>query len=74
MQKKIKRLKVEVLIVTLTQLAIAAIFLTLYLFNTWNMDEVILPEHMAYAFSIILILDCFYIWRIILMIFPVWEN
>ena len=74
MQKKIKRLKVEVLIVTLTQLAIAAIFLTLYLFNTRNMDEVILPEHMAYAFSIILILDCFYIWRIIFAILKNRQN
>ncbi len=74
MQKKIKRLKVEVLIVTLTQLAIAAIFLTLYLFNTRNMDEVILPEHMAYAFSILLILDCFYIWRIIFAILKNRQN
>ena len=65
MQKKIKRLKIEVLIVTLTQLAFAGIFLTLYLLNTWNMDDVILPETMAYVFSFLAIADCFYIWRII---------
>lgn len=65
MQKKIKRLKIEVLIVTLTQLAFAGTFLTLYLFNAWNMDDVILPETMAYVFSFLAIADCFYIWRII---------
>ena len=38
------------------------------------MDEVILPEHMVYAFSIILILDCFYIWRIIFAILKNRQN
>lgn len=65
MQKKIKRLKIEVLIVTLLQLAFVGVFLTLYLFDTWNMDSVILPETMAYIFSFLAIADCFYIWRII---------
>ena len=65
MQKKIKRLKIEVLIVTLLQLAFVGVFLTLYLFDTRNMDSVILPETMAYIFSFLAIADCFYIWRII---------
>lgn len=65
MQKKIKKLKVEVLIVTLVQLVIVCAFLTLYLFNTRDIDKIILPEHMAYAFSALAILDCFYIWRIL---------
>ena len=65
MQKKLKHLKIEVLVVTLIQLIFVGVFLTLYLFDTWNMDSVILPETMAYIFSMLAILDCFYIWRII---------
>ena len=65
MQKKINHLKIEVLIVTLIQLILIGTFLTLYLFNAWDMDKVVLPEHIAYFCSIIGILDCFYIWRIL---------
>ena len=65
MQKKVNRLKVEVLIVTLIQLIFVGTFLTLYLFDTWNMDSVVTPEILAYAFSVLSIADCFYIWRII---------
>ena len=65
MQKKIGKLKFEVLIVTLTQLIIVGVFLTLYLFNAWDMDSYVLPEHMAYGFFAIALIDCFYIWRIL---------
>lgn len=69
MQKKINKLKIQVLIFTLIQLIGVGVFLTLYLFNAFNMDEYILPEYIAYACSVISIVDCFFVWGVMFSVF-----
>ncbi len=65
MQKKINKIKIEVLIVTLVQLLFVGIFLTLYLFDAFGMDAYVLPEYIAYICTGIAVLDCFFIWSIL---------
>lgn len=74
MQKKINKLKIQVLIVTLVQLIGVGLFLTLYLFNTFNMDEYVLPEYIAYFCCAIAIFDCFFIWLVIFSVFKLRQK
>lgn len=69
MQKAIHKLKIEVLIFTLVQLLLVGIFLILYLFNSFDMDKYVLPEHIAYVCCILLIADCFFIWFVSFTVF-----
>lgn len=74
MQKKINKIKIEVLIVTLIQLIFVGIFLSLYLFNAFNIDDYVLPEHIAYTCCIIAIADCFFVWTIMFRIFKLRQK
>ena len=49
MNKKLTRLKITALIVTLVQVILIGIFLTLYILDVWEMIKVIKIEYIIYA-------------------------
>ncbi len=69
MQRKINSLRLEVLIVTLAELLIVGGFLTLYLLNVWDIKTNLPVEVIGYVTAGIIILDCFFIWRILFTIY-----
>lgn len=74
MNKKINRLKIETLCITLFQLVIVACFMTLYLLNVWGMNQYVLPEYIIYAFAILMFLDDMYIFRILFAVYKIRQT
>lgn len=65
MNSKLRKLKIEALIITLTQIIVIGVFLTLYLLNVWNMNSVIKTEYIVYAAFVIVFINGIYIWKMI---------
>ena len=74
MNKKINRLKVQTLIITLLELFIVGIFLTLYLLDVGNMDEYIRVEYIALGFFIIIFLDCLFIFKMLFSVYKIRKD
>ncbi len=69
MQRKINSLRLQVLIVTLSELLIVGGFLTLYLLNVWNIKENLPVEVIGYVTAGMIIFDCFFVWRILFSVY-----
>ncbi len=65
MNNKLRKLKIEALLITLVQIVIVGVFLTLYLLNVWNMASVINTEYIVYAAFVIVFINGIYIWKTI---------
>ena len=65
MNKKLTRLKITALIVTLVQVILIGIFLTLYILDVWEMSKVIKIEYIIYACFGLAVIDGIIIWSMI---------
>ena len=65
MNKKLTRLKITALIVTLVQVILIGIFLTLYILDVWEMSKVIRIEYIIYACFGLAVIDGIIIWSMI---------
>ena len=65
MNKKLTRLKITALIVTLVQVILIGIFLTLYILDVWEMSKVIKIEYIIYACFGLAVFDGIIIWSMI---------
>ena len=65
MNKKIDRLKIETLILTLFEIIAVGIFTTCYLLDIGNISQILLPEYVAIIYVGLLFLDCLYVFRML---------
>jgi c-di-AMP phosphodiesterase-like protein len=65
MKRKITQLRILTLILTILEILFVGAFLTIYLLDLWNIDEIVKPEYIAYGGAGFVFIDALYIYRML---------
>ena len=74
MEKRIKQINIATLVVTLIEIVVIGVFMTLYLLNVADMTSIIMPEHVIYAACVQIFLNCIFIWSIVRAVYSIRQK
>lgn len=74
MNKKLTRLRIESLFVTLLEVILVGAFLILYLLNIFKLYEIVRTEYIVYAAFALIVLNGAYVWRILIAVNKIRKN